>query len=76
MFELKRKFLNEQERKYFMDLYNKILSKYNLNDIPTSFLMFLRFIEEWISFYEKISENSSLYDSELIEVKIIYSKIK
>ena len=76
MFELTRNFLNKEERKFFMNLYNKTIQEYNLKDSPIAYLMFLRFMEEWISFYEKVSENTFLSKSELIEVKIIYSKIK
>ena len=77
MFELTRNYLDKNERKFFMKIYNEIIKEYDFNDIPTAYLMFLRFIEEWKSFYKKLSEKNCLsacFESDIIDVKIIYSK--
>ncbi len=69
MMELERNWNNDEERTYSNKLYNKVIKDLNLEDKPNSYLVFMRFLEEFKTFHKQDKQHDVDY-----EIKIIYNK--
>ncbi len=73
MYELKRTYLSCREKAkydFVYNQYNETIEKLHLSDEPEAYLMYLRFMEEFLAFHEKVDKNNKT----TYEVKIIYNK--